>query len=157
MPSSSERLQVWGISTETVDTYSLDGSDKKLIHWVLVDCIHMHMALDENSTILFSQCSMHWCWKRLHAWDTVVSYSAPRYVLSFPFVLLSRLTSFAGERGSLGAWKLCVRSASSCLSTLCVSLVRSLQTKWHPFSELQYLVTGLPWTEDYPSTTSQEQ
>jgi len=43
------------------------------------------------------------------------------------------------------------------VNSLCFPSTLPPETKWHPLSKLQYLVTGLPWTKDYPSTTSQEQ
>lgn len=81
MPSNSNHLKLWGISTETVDAYSLNGSKKKLILWVTVNQLRMHMALNENGKLLFGRCCVHWCWKCLHTWDTVVLYLSPWYVL----------------------------------------------------------------------------
>jgi hypothetical protein len=85
MPSNSKRLQVWGISTETVDAYALDGRPKKLIRWVSPHRVLTRMACDENGKLLFGRCCLHWCWRRLHAWDTVVLYSSPRYITLSPF------------------------------------------------------------------------
>jgi len=78
MPSNSKRLQLWGILDQSVDAYSLDGGPKRLIQWVSVNCLRMRVALDEAGAILFARCSLHWCWRRLHAWENVVSYRDTR-------------------------------------------------------------------------------
>jgi hypothetical protein len=41
--------------------------------------VQMRVAADTGGNILFARCSLHWCWRRLHAWDDVVSYTNTRY------------------------------------------------------------------------------
>jgi hypothetical protein len=135
MPSSSERLLLWGISKETVDAYSIDGSKKQLIRWVSVDQLRMRMALDENGKLLFGRCSVHWCWKRLHVWDTVVSYSAPR-----------RMRIISGKE------VVCEDCWIVLVNCLFFPSAHPLERKRGLLSEFQSLVAGLPWTEDCPTT-----
>jgi hypothetical protein len=80
MPSSSDQLQLWGVSPESVDAYVLDGGPKELINWVLLAHLQMCVAVDQGGNILFARCSLHWCWERLHAWDDVVCYINNRYI-----------------------------------------------------------------------------
>jgi hypothetical protein len=154
MPSNLKWLLLWGILMETVDAYSLDSSEKKLIHWVSVDRLCMCMVLDENGKILFGWCSVHWCWKRLHAWDTIVSYSSPRYLhFLHLFVIIGSHNVSCRCMGIIGGMEVvCEDCWIVLVNCLCFPGMHPPGTRWELLLELQTLVTGLQWTKDYPST-----
>lgn len=86
MPSSTDRLKLWGITDQNVDAYSLDGGPKELIRWFPLERFRMRVAADKDGHILFARCGVHWCWERLHAWDEVVCFMTNRRVpnVSYP-------------------------------------------------------------------------
>jgi hypothetical protein len=82
MPSNSEQLTLWGLSDQSIDIYSLDGGPKHLIRWVSSDTLQMQITCNKNRKILFTRCSLPWCWCQLHTWEKVVSYLNTRYISS---------------------------------------------------------------------------
>jgi hypothetical protein len=162
MPSNSKQLKLWGLSNQSINIYSLNGGPQQLIRWVSSDTLMMQVACNKNRKILFTRCSLHWCWCQLHTWEKVMSYLNRMYI--FPFLLficflfICLIQALTMECVSVYRRKkkpvarameiICPSCWPKLVNCLCYPSVTPPSWREEDLSTLQYLVEGQPWIQD---------